>query len=121
MSAALIRRASTARRLREALAAVGLPEIQVSVFAAGVVVDDGAYLWSVRPGALRKALGRLAGELEALRISAKGDAVEAARLAYDRLCAVAPRLDDGDEQAKHLHQQVVSAYRRETGLAGNWS
>lgn len=98
-----------------------MPEIQVSVFSGGVAVDDGCYLWSARPGALRKAIGRLSGELGALRVNAKGDAVEASRLAYDRLCALAPHLDRGDEQAKRLHRQVVHAYQRETGRAGNWS
>lgn len=120
MNAAAARRARTARRLREALEAVGLPEIRVSVFAAGVAVDDGAYLWSARPGALRMALDGLAGELEAIRVRAKGDVVDASGIAYDRLCALTPHLRRGDEQAKRLHRQVVHAYQRETGRAGNW-
>ncbi len=99
-------------RIMAALRDAGLRELRVSVYPAGAVVDDGQTLWTCRAGDLLSAARKVAKkDSSALR---GADKLEA-------LCNHTQYLARGDERERADHERLVRAWRRETGLTGNWA
>lgn len=121
MSRAAEQRRQTEIKILTELRELGLGNLEVAAYPSGVVVNDGACLWTARPGDILAGARKVKAGLVALK-RGTDDPAEHGFRAYDRLCSVTPCLERGGSSAKARHARVVKAWRRDNpGRSGNWS
>jgi hypothetical protein len=112
--------APSVRQIKAALNEAGITGLKITLFEAGVVVNDGTCLWTCRPDALLGAAGSLVEDGTAERLR-RTDGEDQAEL-YTALCRRAGYLARGNDEDRALHEKIVSEWRDENpGFSGNWS
>lgn len=112
----------SAEHIKAALAEAGVTGLKLELYAdgAGLVVNDGAYLWSCRPELLLRAAESMVEDDTAERLIRLDCDDQAGR--YDALCSRVMYLARGSEADRALHAQIVAEWRAaHPGSDGNWS
>lgn len=111
---------TTVKQIKDALAEAGITGLKITLFEAGAVVNDGAYLSTYRPQRLLSAAESLVEDGTAGRLC-RTDGEDQAAL-YTEFCRRACYLARGSAEDRALHERVVQEWREENpGSEGSWS